>query len=134
MSMNSDRGTSTLELAFIAPLLFILALGIVDMGRALALSVTVSEAAQEGVVYAAYEPSDTAAIVSRVQFSATDPKLDAEQITVTCLSAPADHISVTVEYQLELMTPLIADMLGGTVNLSKTVTGEIFSEDPCIGS
>ena len=132
--MSSDRGTSTLELAFIAPLLFMLALGIVDMGRALALSVTVSEAAQEGVIYAAYQPSETGDIVSRVMFSATDPKLEADQITVTCLVAPTDHVSVTVDYELELITPLIADLLGGKVNLSKTVTGEIFSEDPCVGS
>ena len=132
--MRSDRGTSTLEMAFIAPLLFIFALGIVDMGRALAMSITVSEAAQEGVIYAAYEPSDTDAIVSRVRFSATDPQLEAEQVTVTCESAPEDHVSVTVDYQLELITPFIANLLGGTVNLSKTVTGEIFSEDPCVGS
>jgi hypothetical protein len=132
--MSSDRGASTLELAFVAPLLFILSLGIVDMGRALALGVTVSEAAQEGVVYASHEPSDTAEIVNRVMFSSTDPDLQAEQITVTCLPAPEDHISVTVDYELELMTPFVADMIGGTVNLSKTVVSEIFSEDPCIGS
>lgn len=132
--MSSDRGASTLELAFVAPLLFILALGIVDMGRALALGITVSEAAQEGVVYAAHEPSDTDAIVSRVMFSTTDPDLEADQVTVTCLVAPDDHVSVTVDYELELMTPFIANMLGGSVNLSKTATGEIFSEDPCVGS
>ena len=132
--MRNDRGASTLELAFVAPLLFILALGIVDMGRALAMSVTVSEAAQEGVIFAGHEPSDTDAIVSRVIFSATDPDLEADQVTVTCLTAPSDHVSVTVDYQLELMTPFIADLVGGTVDLSKTVTGEIFSEDPCVGS
>ncbi|NNC91061.1 MAG: pilus assembly protein [Acidimicrobiia bacterium] len=132
--MSNDRGTSTLELAFVAPLLFVLALGIVDMGRALALSVTVSEAAQEGVIFAGHDPSDPDAIVSRVIFSATDPKLEPDQVTVTCLTAPSDHVSVTVDYQLDLMTPLIADLVGGTVDLSKTVTGEIFSEDPCVGS
>ncbi len=132
--MSNDRGASTLELAFIAPLLFILALGIVDMGRALAMGVTVSEAAQEGVVYAGQQPSDPDAVVSRVMFSATDPRLESDQVTITCTVAPTDHVSVTVDYELDLMTPLIADLLGGSVNLSKTVTGEIFSEDPCVGS
>jgi len=132
--MRDDYGASTLELAIIAPLLFILALGIVDMGRALALGVTVSEAAQEGLTYAAYEPSETDSIVSRVVFSTTDPNLAAENVTITCPVAPSDHIAVTVDYDLELMTPLISDLLGGTVTLSKTVIGEIFSEDPCAAS
>lgn len=132
--MRDDRGASTLELAFIAPVLFILALGIVDMGRALALGVTVSEAAQEGLTYAAYEPSETDAIVSRVIFSTTDPDLQSENVTITCPVAPNDHIAVTVDYDLELMTPLIGEMFGGTVTLSKTVIGEIFSEDPCAES
>ena len=132
--MRSDRGASTLELAFIAPLLFILALGIVDMGRALAVGVSVSEAAQEGLIYASYQPSETDAIVDRVIFSTNEPRLEADQVTVTCPSAPADHIAVTVDYELELMTPFVADLLGGNVHLSKTVIGEVFSEDPCIGS
>jgi Flp pilus assembly protein TadG len=132
--MRNDRGASTLELAFIAPLLFILALGIVDMGRALAVGVSVSEAAQEGLIYASYQPSETDAIVDRVVFSTLDPKLAVDQVTVTCPSAPADHIAVTVDYELELMTPFVADLLGGNVHLSKTVIGEVFSEDPCIGS
>jgi hypothetical protein len=132
--MRSEQGASTLELAFIAPLLFILALGIVDMGRALALGVSVSEAAQEGLIYASYQPAETDAIVDRVVFSTTEPKLEADQVTITCPSAPADHIAVTVDYELELMTPFVADLLGGNVHLSKTVIGEVFSEDPCIGS
>ncbi|MBT8217450.1 MAG: pilus assembly protein [Acidimicrobiia bacterium] len=132
--MKDDRGASTLELAFVAPLLFIVALGIVDMGRALATTVPVSEAAQEGLTYAAYEPTETDEIIARILFSTTDPDLKPENITISCPSAPADHVAITVEYDLELMTPFVADMLGGTVRVSKTVIGEIFSEDPCTAS
>jgi hypothetical protein len=132
--MRNDRGASTLELAFIAPLLFILALGIVDMGRALALGVSVSEAAQEGLIYAAYQPSETDDIVDRVVFSTTEPRLEADQVTITCPGAPDGYIAVTVDYELELMTPFVAELLGGNVHLTKTVIGEVFSEDPCIGS
>lgn len=132
--MSNERGASTLELAIVAPLLFILALGIVDMGRALALGVSVSDAAQEGLIYASYQPSETDAIVDRVVFSTTEPQLEVDQVTITCPTAPTDHIAVTVDYELELMTPFIADLLGGNVHLSKTVIGEVFSEDPCIES
>ena len=123
-----------MEIAFIAPLLFILALGIVDMGRALAMGVTVSEAAQEGLVYATYEPGETDQIVSRVVFSTTDAELEAANVTITCPVAPNDHVAVTVDYDLDLMTPFLGDLLGGTVTMSKTVIGEILSEDPCAAS
>lgn len=132
--MTTDRGASTLELAILAPLLFTLALGIVDMGRALAMGVAVSEAAQEGVMYASHDPSSTDEIVNRVRFNSTDPDMDAMGVTIECPGAPDDHISVTVDYELELMTPIIGDMFGGTIVLSKTAIGEIFSEDPCVGS
>ena len=132
--MRDDRGASTLELAFIAPVLFIIALGIVDMGRAMAMGVTVSEAAQEGLVYATYEPGETDQIVARVVFSSPDAELEAANVTITCPVAPPDHIAVTVDYDLDLMTPFIGDMFGGTVTMSKTVIGEIFSEDPCAES
>jgi Flp pilus assembly protein TadG len=132
--MRDDRGASTLELAFIAPVLFILALGIVDMGRALAMGVTVSEAAQEGLIYATYEPSETDQIVARAIFSTPDADLETTDVTVTCPKAPTDHIAVTVDYDLDLMTPFISDLLGGTVTMSKTAIGEIVSEDPCAAS
>jgi Flp pilus assembly protein TadG len=132
--MRDERGASTLELAFIAPVLFIIALGVVDMGRALAMGVTVSEAAQEGLVYATYEPGETDEIVTRTIFSTPDADLEAANVTITCPTAPGDHIAVTVDYDLELMTPLIADLFGGRVTMSKTVIGEILSEDPCAAS
>ena len=132
--MRDDRGASTLELAFVLPVLFILAVGIVDMGRALAVGVTVSEAAQEGLTYATFEPDETDAIIARIVFSSPDADLGAENVTITCPTAPSDHIAVTVDYDIDLMTPFIADMLGGTITMSKTVIGEIFSEDPCAAS
>ena len=132
--MRSERGAAAVELAFVAPLLFVLTLGIVDLGRALSMKITVSEAAQEGLSYASYEPDDPTGTVQRVVFSTPDSDLDAANVTVTCVADPADHIAVNVDYQLDLMTPFIAEMLGGTMDISATAVGETFSEAPCVES
>ncbi len=132
--MRNDSGAATVELAFVAPLLFILALGIVDLGRALSLKIAVSDAAQEGLNYASYEPDDPIGTVQRVTFSTSDADLEATQVTVTCLTEPAEHVAVTVDHQLDLMTPFIAEMLGGTLDISATAVGEVFSEASCVES
>lgn len=132
--MRSDRGAATVELAFVAPLLFILALGIVDLGRALSLKIAVSDAAQEGLNYASYEPDDPIGTVQRVTFSTSDANLQEAGVAVTCLTVPAEHVSVTVDHELDLMTPFVAEMLGGTVDISATAIGEVFSEASCVES
>ncbi len=132
--MRGDRGASTVELAFVAPLLFVLALGIVDFGRALSFKIAISDAAQEGLNYASYEPDDPTGTVQRVLFSTTDPKLDAGNVSVICLTEPGDHVAVKVDYEIELLTPFIAEMFGGTVPISSTAVGETFTEAPCIDS
>ncbi len=132
--MRNERGASTLELALVAPLLFILALGIVDLGRALSLKIAVSDAAQEGLNYASYEPDDPTGTVQRVLFNTPDADLDTAKISVTCLTEPAEHVAVEVDYQLELMTPFIGEMLGGTLDISASAVGEVFSEASCLES
>jgi len=132
--VRGDRGASTVELAFVAPLLFVLALGIVDFGRALSFKIAISDAAQEGLNYASYEPDDPTGTVQRVLFSTTDPKLDAGNVSVICLTEPGDHVAVKVDYEIELLTPFIAEMFGGTVPISSTAVGETFTEAPCIDS
>ena len=131
--MRGDRGASTVELAFVAPLLFVLALGIVDFGRALSYKIAISEAAQEGLNYASYEPDDPTGTVQRVLFSTTDPKLDAGNVSVTCLTEPGDHVAVKVDYEIELLTPF-SEMFGGTVPISSTAVGETLTEAPCVES
>ncbi len=132
--MRGDRGASTVELAFVAPLLFVLALGIVDFGRALSYKIAISDAAQEGLNYASYEPDDPTGTVQRVLFSTTDPKLDAGNVSVICLTEPGDHVAVKVDYEIELLTPFIGEMFGGTVPISSTAVGETFTEAPCVES
>lgn len=132
--MSREQGASTLELALITPFLFLLALGVVDFGQVLAVNIAITEAAQEGVAFGIHEPADPVPISQRVLFAVDEPNLVAEEVAITCPSNPSDHIAVTVTHDIDLMTPLIANLFGGTVTVSTTAVGEIISEDSCVAS
>lgn len=77
-----ERGQSLVEFALVAPLLIILMVGILDVGRAVNAYVTISNAAREGSHYAALHPTASpGAIVSAVR-SRVVP-LDPSSVTVT---------------------------------------------------
>jgi len=68
LGARSEAGTSTVEFALVAPLLFLLLVGILDMGRAVNAYVTVSNAAREGSHYAILHPAAApSAIASAVR-------------------------------------------------------------------
>jgi Flp pilus assembly protein TadG len=50
---NAERGQALLETALVAPLLIILLLGIIEVGRYAELAIVVSDAARTGAVYGA---------------------------------------------------------------------------------
>ena len=62
------------------------------------------------------------------------PPITDSEITVSCpngLVGPppftgGDLIAVTVDYDFDLITPIVGQWFGGQINLSKTFTGEVF--------
>jgi Flp pilus assembly protein TadG len=65
---RDTHGASAVEFALVAPLLFLIIVGILDLGRAVNAYVTVSNAAQEGTHYAALHPTaNPTAIASAVR-------------------------------------------------------------------
>lgn len=120
---STARGQSLVELALIIPLLLLLFMGAVDVGRLLFASVAIEEAAQEGALYAAFEPSPsptlTEAVSARVRSSSTAPEVTGATAAATC--APVGKITVTAQYNYPLVTPLIREMLGTTVTLGASV-------------
>jgi Flp pilus assembly pilin Flp len=81
-AMRGEDGTSLVEFALVAPVLLLLLVGILDLGRAVNALVTVSNAAREGSHYAILHPTASpSAIVSAVR--ARVVPLDATQVVVT---------------------------------------------------
>lgn len=62
-SERNDKGSALVELALILPLVLLLFMGIVDLGRAFYYSNTVARAAEAGALYGSQNPTDTTGMV-----------------------------------------------------------------------
>lgn len=63
--MKRQKGQSLLEFALLLPILLILLMGLLDLGRAYYVIVTLEDMAGEGAIYAAMYPDDLEGIRAR---------------------------------------------------------------------
>ena len=105
-----ERGQSLVELGIILPVLLLIFLAILDLGRAVYASHAVANCAREGARFGRVSPNDTAGITAVAQNAAVG--LDAAEITVTVSHPTANNVRVDVHYTFRLITPLIVTILG----------------------
>ena len=116
------RGQALVEVVLVLPVLLLLVMGAVDVGRLLFASVAVEEAAQEGALYAAYSPTEFDPIRTRILSSSDVDEVQDATVTVMCNTTPAPgQVEVTAEVDYPLITPVVAALLGSTVHLTATV-------------
>jgi Flp pilus assembly protein TadG len=133
-----ERGQSMVELAMGFMVLMILIAGIVDLSRLLVYSVSLRDAAEEGVHYGSLQPAlpgtnDTSSIISHVRTT-----LDSTvNITVAYsrngsailpgAACTGSLIKVTVtQPSFQLETPFLGAILGGqTIPLSSSYNGVV---------
>lgn len=134
---RSEPGVALVEFSLILPLLLTLALGSVDLGRGLVSFVELEQAAQEGAIFGSFTPTDPVAIEDRVRTSA-DGLVDlsdatAVQVNVTC---PSGKVMVELRYTLPLFTPIVGQLLGGSLSLRADAIGTNFTDPPvaCVPS
>ena len=127
--MRRERGTSVVEMAIVTPFLLLVVLGLVDLGRALYTNINIQEAAQEGAIWASFEPFDPAQTVARVTDAIDNPSLNGSNIGIACPNP--GEVTVTVTYDYPMITPLLSQWMGGSITLQQTVTGQIVSENAC---
>lgn len=111
-------------------LLFILAAGTVDLGRALFTYIAVQDAAQEGTLYGSYRPEDAGPIRDRAVESTDFPELIVGNVEVSCPDGSptgGDSIAVRVSHEVDLVTPIIGNFLGGSIMLSSEHVGQVFN-------
>jgi len=98
--MSSRRGQSTLELALVLPLLLLLVLGIVDLGRVFVASNSLTHASREAARYGSLNWNDYAGICNRLISAAGNSgvTVDPTKITITFLDGgnPANTIDTVV--------------------------------------
>lgn len=128
--MSSERGASLVEMALVMPLLLLLIVGVIDLGRALWTDLALKDAAQEGALYGSFAP--TADIEQRVRLSSDLPidLSDSSVVVTPVVDCVAGEVTVTVEHELPLITPIVGQMFGGSIHLHSTVTGTVFGDCP----
>jgi Flp pilus assembly protein TadG len=123
---DDEKGQNLVEFAMVVPIFLILVFSIVDFGMGFHAWITVTNAAREGARMGAVG-ADEATITARVEDTSSSLAADDLQITVTNAQGnPGESVTVQVEYQYQLITPLsnLLGMIGGgignTVDFSAT--------------
>ena len=107
---KGERGQALVEFALIVPIFLLLVFAIVDFGMGFHAWITVTNAAREGARVGAVG-ADSATIQGKV--TDTTVSLDAASVTTTVTNAqgaPGEAVTVKVDYDYQLITPLSSIM------------------------
>ena len=124
--MKTERGQALLEFALMVTILLMLVGGVIDIGRIYYAYQVVSEAAEEGALYASLHAGDNVGITTRVQRSSDviQKAADAGIITVEvqysggqCANG-TNMVEVDVTYNLALHMPLTMAMFGNSIPIT----------------
>ena len=108
---NEKKGQALVEMAIILPVLVALVFGMMDFARVLNGYLATTEASREGARAAALRGTD-AEVVLAVNKAA--PTLEPSKLTIVTVPATrvrGDAVTVTVTYDIEIITPLVNTML-----------------------
>jgi Flp pilus assembly protein TadG len=127
---RQPRGQSLVEVALAFPVLVLLLMGLLDLGRAYYGLVTLNDAAAEGAAYAAtYQ--DPAAIQLRVQAAEATTLLAMDEVVVDVSSGPysvGSGVTVTATYQMQIYTPFVSGLVGSdSMTLRGSATQPVIS-------
>ncbi|MDD3364949.1 MAG: TadE/TadG family type IV pilus assembly protein [Syntrophomonas sp.] len=117
---KSQQGQALVELAMVLPILLMLLLGIMEFGRIFGAYMVISNLSREGARYGVVGHDD-----SQIQNLIISQRawLDESKFTISISPAYAqrdkgDSLGVTIDYPIDLLMPIIADILPNPVNLS----------------
>ncbi len=134
---KSEKGQSLAEVAVSFTLLVMVLAVAVEGGRIFSSFIAVRDAAQEGALYGAYSPGDSAGIEARVRTTSSNPIDLSDTSLVTVLSTQngsacaGNTITVSVSYEFSLTMPLLGTVLGAqTFPLTALATSTIIIP-PC---
>jgi TadE-like protein len=132
-------GQAIVELALILPVVLLLMLMSLDLGRVFLAAVTLNNTARVGARYAAANPGgtwDQAAYLAQINGEWKD--IDCvKQAPVPNPSysgrAIGNSVSVTLQCRFQILTPIIGDVIGGTILLNSTAVIPVTSCDATPG-
>ncbi|PKM76263.1 MAG: pilus assembly protein TadE [Firmicutes bacterium HGW-Firmicutes-15] len=117
---KSQQGQALVELALVLPILLMLLFGIIEFGRIFGAYMVITNLSREGARYGVVGHDD-----SQIQNLIISGRawLDESKFTIT-LSPPyterdkGDSLGVTIDYPVDLLLPIVAEILPNPVNLS----------------
>lgn len=130
----TEDGSSLIELALMLPLLLLLLVGVVDLGRALYASIELSSAASAGALYGTQNPTDIAGMQKAALLDAGDVNgmtsvatygcecSDGTSASASCISTPSctsnwlyyAQVTTTLNYKPLFIYPGIPSSLALT--------------------
>ena|SRR5688572_24176801 len=152
---KSERGQSLVELGISMLILLYLLSGAAEFGVLFFQFVQLRDAAQEGALYGAINPSNISEIRNRIKFSSNSPLklqtlIDSGEVTVlididgipssnanySTVDCEGNGIQVTVGYRHKIFMPFIAQLIGRSsdpyIPLNARVTDTILQPVQCI--
>jgi hypothetical protein len=156
--VKSKKGQSLVEFAITLPILLLIVLGTIDLGRAYFQTINMENAVKEGAFFGARNPecptnSTAGCIAPRTVEGRVDRELDGVVLSgfeAKCFApgttdftgagkavgdcADGDVYYVEAESLFSLITPLMTNMLGDTLTLSATATSVVLTDFATSGS
>ena len=124
---NHPKGQSLVETALIIPLLLLLILTFVDLGRAIYYSSAIQNSVREGARYASVHKltGDVTEVKDLVKnYSVAVNILDADIVVTpdTYVSGTTKEVTVHASYDFDPITPFLEFMFGGSITLEAEST------------
>lgn len=106
---DNVRGQSLVEFALLLPLLILILVGVLDLGRAFNSYIVITNAARNGAYYGSMNPSDSTGIVQRVlgETQGSGVTLTSDNVTVTSGGTVGTPVQVTVRYDFHMLTSFL---------------------------
>lgn len=116
MKKRSGKGQSLVEFALIVPILLLLIMGTLDLGRLFYIKIAMQSAAREGAYYLSYNPGDTSGTITAVQNEANNlgVNVQAADVTVDTNTTQGTPVEVSVRQVVNLF---IFNFITGPVHL-----------------
>jgi len=96
--------------------------GLLDMGRAVYTYTVLCHAAHEGARQAIIADNPTSAIVNAALQTAVAVNLQTGDVQIVGTREPGTQVTVIVSHRFNLMTPMIAQIVGDSLALSAAAT------------
>ena len=120
---HREAGVALIEAAFVLPILLVLAMGMLDFGRAFHAKHLLDEAAREGCRVAVVTSPDTGLVTSRVGTVLSAGGLTATSVTVAGPDA-ARMVTVTVHATFTFVTPGVFSLFNASFGNTLAMTGQ----------